>query len=84
MVWILGISVIFNILLLIVIVFLTVAFYEHKHLSVFYHEQWDIWEQRWYTAQSLVSDEYDQHLSIDGIHSEMKIKPYARNKTEIK
>lgn len=71
-------SVIFNIVLLIILIFCVAQIsYKYGEL-VIYQEQWSIWEARFYEAQRIVRDTYDKHLQVDGIRSKMNLTDFRK------
>lgn len=72
--WLLGISVVFNILLLMVIVYFIWVVGELKGFGDMCHKQWEEWETRYYKIQYKLIEEHNLFIHIDGLKSEMKIE----------
>ena len=71
--WLLGISIVVNILFALIIaaaIYNVVTAQNEAHHN---HEQWAKWENRWYEAQALVHKEFNCHISPSGLPTEMKI-----------
>ena len=72
--WLLGLSVVFNIALLVFIIFLFAAKVESDHKVDYYNDECSKWEQRFYETQALVFDKFNCHVSPSGLPSEAAIK----------
>tara|TARA_R110000851_G_scaffold142629_6_gene281336 strand:- start:140 stop:376 length:237 start_codon:yes stop_codon:yes gene_type:complete len=72
-------SVILNIILLLAIIAMILYIGRIQALVIEYHKQWSVWENRYYEASNLVREEFNKHLSIDGLPSKMKIVDFLKN-----
>ena len=66
-------SLVVNVLTLISIVVLVLYAKGESTRAKEYHEQWSLWEHRYYTAQKLIAEKFNYHLAVDGLRSSMEL-----------
>ena len=77
--WIIGISVLFNIVLALLMSFLIYGLMSAKDEAYHNHQEWGKWEQRFYEAQGILIDDHDLFLSaVQGAYGQMLIKKHTK------
>ncbi len=72
--WILGFSVLFNIVLLLALLVTVISLFNQKAENALYLGQWDKWEGIFHKCQGLMLDRYGLFISATGgRHGEMEI-----------
>lgn len=74
--WLLGISVILNILLALAIAALIYGLLTAQNEAFHHHQQWETWEGRWHELQALVSEKFNCHVSPSGLKTQIELKPH--------
>ena len=74
MAWLLGISVVLNLILLALVGWGFCLKLIADQEAEFYRSQWEKWECRWWEAVLLVKDETGKHLRLDGMKTKMKLE----------
>ena len=71
--WLLGISVVFNILLSLLIAALIYGVVNAQNEAFHNHQRWEEWEGRWWEMQAFISDEFNCHISPSGLKTKIKM-----------
>jgi hypothetical protein len=79
--WLLGLSVVLNIIFALAIAALMYGIVSAQNEAFHNHTEWAKWEQRWYEVQALISQKLDMHISPSGMNTKMKIKPFKKRNT---
>ena len=75
--WLLGISVVLNIVFALVIAFLIYGVITAQNEAFHSRQEWERWECRWYEIQALVSDKFNCHISPSGMRTKIEAKDRA-------
>jgi hypothetical protein len=77
--WLLGISVVVNIILALTIAFLVHSVITAQNEAHHNLQEWSRWENRWYELQSLVSDKFKCHVSPSGMKTKIEMTEHAKS-----
>lgn len=72
----LGIAVVLLIITALTLVFTVHVYHSATNEAYFAHEQWKLWESRWYEAQAIVADELHYHMSPSGLNTTITLKKH--------